>query len=179
VFYFPNKPIRIYDPQRFVGNLKPVGDWVAQPKWDGKRAMVSCDDHGQVSLSSREGRSWPKENWGWLVELKLPRPWFLDTELLRDGRIFVWDFAVLGGKALYREAYRSRLEILKGLAPCVKGSQSIEVIESVEAVSYQTLTARAGQASLEGVVWKNLNATDLWGPHSTTEVASQFKFRFK
>lgn len=156
------------------------GGWVCQPKWDGKRTEISCEN-GTVVLHSREGREWPQERWGWLADLPLPQPWFLDGELTRDNHIRVWDFAVLGGEVLYRTPYGDRLDRLGALLPDPQehGSQRIACIETRPLELCDGLLDRKEDPFLEGVVWKQLAATNMWGPHSTSKVSSQFKFRFQ
>jgi ATP-dependent DNA ligase len=178
-FYFPNKPVRVYNADRLVRRLSRQEGWIGQPKWDGKRAEIACED-GKVVLHSREGREWPQERWDWLADLPLPQPWFLDGELTRDNHIRVWDFAVLGGEVLYRTPYGDRLSRLEALlpSPLEQGGQSFACIETRPLEACGELLAREGDEFLEGVVWKRLDATDLWGPNSTSQVGSQFKFRF-
>lgn len=132
-------------------------------------------------MCSREGRPWGSKEWAWLAGLPLPQPWFLDSELLRDGRLFVWDFAVLAGVSRYRLPYHTRLNTLKEAltSPIENQGLVVSLIETMPAVQYQEILSREGSAHLEGFVWKDLNATDLWGPNSTSEVSSQLKFRFK
>lgn len=180
MFYFPNKPVRVYDPEKIVGVLNPLSSWIVQPKWDGKRVEIDCNAKGVVTLYGRQNQVF-KETWPWLADLDLPRPWFVDGELLRDGRIFVWDFAVLDGKPVFREPYGSRLARLQAALPGVKtqNNQTIACIETLPASAYKTLLGRAGAGGMEGIVLKHLAATNLWGPYSTSEVATQFKYRFK
>jgi len=179
-FYFPNKPIHVYDPVKLMTTMGPVQeDWIVQPKWNGKRVEIACNAEGQITLFGRQGQFF-KDRWPWLGELPLPRPWFLDGELLRDNRIFVWDAAVLDGKPVYKSAYAPRLDLLqeKIPKPLTNGSQTLECIQTMPARFYGALLRREGDPLLEGIVWKNLNATNLWGPYSTNQVSSMFKFRF-
>ena len=186
-FYFPNKPIMVYNPAKIVATLQAgTGDWIVQPKWNGKRVAIEClptkGKGCEVKLYSREGSEWYAETtaWQWLKTLPIPRPWYLDGELLRDGRIYVWDFAVLKGQPVYNTAYGPRLKCLQGMlpSPVVVEGKRIEVVETLPAASYEALLARKGSDLLEGLVWKELGAKNLWGPKATTNVASQFKYRF-
>lgn len=181
-FYFPNKPIRVYDPAKIVATLLAgSGQWVVQPKWNGKRVEIECPAKGDVKLFSREGSEWHLDDqWGWLKNLPIPRPWFLDGELLKNGRIYIWDFAVLKGQPVFSTAYGPRFKCLQKMLPAAveKGEHRIEVVESLPAGSYEALLARKGEELLEGLVWKDLGATNLWGPRTTTTVSSQFKYRF-
>lgn len=198
-FYFPNKPLHIYDPQKLMETLAPTQEhWIVQPKWNGKRVEIDCTKEGLVTLYGRQGQRFP-ERWPWLNALPLPRPWFLDGELLRDGRIYVWDVAVLGGKllavgparrrsqaplrSLIKRPYQERLNRLyRALGPTPfndsNSTQRLQLIETLPATAYKALLSREGDPMLEGIVWKNLQATNLWGPTSTSQVSSMFKLRF-
>jgi ATP-dependent DNA ligase len=178
-FFYPNKPTRVYTPDRVIPRLTNPAQWVVQPKWDGKRAEISCEA-GKVMLRSREGREWPDQRWGWLARLPLPQPWFLDGELTRDNYLHVWDYAVLGGELKFREPYQDRLERLQELLPklLVQENQTLVPIETRPATEYEEVLKREGDPHLEGVVWKNLQGTDFWGPWSTNTISSQLKFRF-
>jgi ATP-dependent DNA ligase len=176
MFFFPNKPIQIYSIEKLIPML---GDfWVTQPKWNGKRIEISCDE--KLTLFSRERRQWFLKEWDWLSELPLPKPWFIDGELLRDGRIYVWDYALIDGTQMFRSPYGPRLEQLQKALPqpLTHNGTTLECIESMPVTSYKEFLARQKDPMLEGIVWKNLKATDSWGPYSTTKVSSQFKFRF-
>jgi ATP-dependent DNA ligase len=178
VFIWPNKPLRIYDPSRVRGFATPT--WIAQPKWDGKRVEIDCSMDGVITLYGRQGQLFP-ERWPWLQELPLPRPWFLDGELLRDGRIFVWDFAIFAGRYAYRTQYGERLDTLQKAigSPVTRGGQTLACVETLQACDYETLLRRRGEPHLEGIVWKDRAATNLWGVTSTREVASCVKYRFE
>lgn len=179
MFVFPNKPIRVYTPNVLLGVLNPLDTWVVQPKWDGKRVEIAADAKGQITLYGRQGQRF-KESWPWLGDLDLPRPWFIDGELLRDGRIFVWDIALMGGTPVYQGHYGPRLARLAAAlpAPRTQNGQTIACIETLPCTAYQAILDRKGMPGLEGCVWKFLAAKNLWGPHTTSEVSSQFKFRF-
>ena len=178
-FIWPNKPIHIYNPWKLMGVLKPLSAWVVQPKWNGKRVEIACDEKGNITLYGRQGQKFP-ERWPWLSDIPLERPWFVDGELLRDKRIFVWDFALLGGKSVFKEPYESRLAHLVEKLPkaLTQDGQTVQCVETLPATSYEALLGREGDPFLEGIVWKNRAATDLWGVHSTSQVSSCFKFRF-
>lgn len=179
-FFYPNKPIRIYDPGRIL-KVMAADDWIVQPKWDGKRVEIACSDKGEIQLYSREASEWDSEDWQWLAELNLPRPWFLDGELLRDGRIFVWDIAMVRGTPVFHSEYRPRLKCLQETIPqpITRDGNSIACIETLRASDYEQLLHREGSDLLEGLVWKLLTAKNFWGPNATSEVNTQFKFRFK
>ncbi|HVI40633.1 MAG TPA: hypothetical protein VM577_08235 [Anaerovoracaceae bacterium] len=170
MFIFPNKPIRIYDIPKLVATL-PEDKWLVQPKWDGKRVHPFCDETGKVILFGRQGQTF-KEVKPELAKMDLPRPWFGDGELLRDGRIFLWDYAVLGGKEVFKTPYQERLTRLQSIV--MVGCQLVETLPTNQ---YQTILSRGKNNGLEGVVFKNKTATNLWGPFSTSEVSSQFKYR--
>lgn len=179
-FYYPNKPIRIYDPSRILKTM-PADEWIVQPKWDGKRVEIACSEKGEIQLYSREGSEWDSDDWQWLAELNLPRPWFADGELLKDGRIFVWDLAMVKGTAIFHTPYRPRLTCLQQTIPqpIVRGSKTIACVETLRASEYEQLLSRKGSDHLEGLVWKHAQAKNFWGPNSTSEVNTQFKYRFK
>ena len=182
IFAFPNKPIRFYDVQGFISSLKEE-DWISQPKWDGHRAEIVCDEAGKITVFSRNKTrlALAKNNWGWLNMLDIPRPWLLDAELLRDGRMITWDYAMINGQYGTIRPYLERLTKLEKMVPkkLTHGDHSIEVIETLPLNGYRKFLLKAGDPALEGFVLKNKMATDLWGPNSTKEVASQFKYRFK
>jgi hypothetical protein len=110
----------------------------------------------------------------------------LDGELLRDGRMIVWDFAFMGqaksGIPLYvcKEPYLPRLEALQKMIPkrLIKDRFSFEVIQSLPLKEYKSLLLKAGDKNLEGLVLKKKLATDLWGISATRDVDSQLKYRF-
>lgn len=180
-FCFPNKPIRIFTVDAVMGAIDQQ-TWVVQPKWNGHRALPSCDIDGKVKVFNRQGSALAlaKSNFAWLSMLDLPRPWALDAELLRDGRMIVWDFSTLGGNLRIREPYENRLKELQALLPrkISKDRFSIEMIETLPVTKYRNYMLRRGEPELEGFVLKNSQASDLWGPYSTSENASQFKLRF-
>lgn len=174
MFLFPNKPIRIYNVPQFLQNIN-LDDWIVQSKWDGKRVLPSCDERGRITLHGRQGQVFKDAGWSWLDQLPLPKPWLLDGELLRDGRMFVWDYAIFGGKKSYREPYFGRLKLLQTL-PC--GLGKFQIIETKSAVEYKSILAPGKANGLEGCVFKLKRATDLFGVTSTKETPSQYKYRF-
>lgn len=178
-FIYPNKPTRIYTPGKLLTALHKPENWIVQCKWDGKRVMIDCTALGAVTFWGREQQAWGP-GWGWLKDLPLERPWFLDGELLRDGRIIVWDFAIVGGQRCYKQPYGSRLAALRGIlpSPITQDGKQFSLAETLPATEYQQLLDRKGEPGLEGVVWKSLTATDLWGVTSTSTVGSCFKYRF-
>lgn len=155
--------------------------WVVQPKWDGKRVMVECSEVGKIRLYGRQNQEWKLGPWGFLNMLPLERPWFADGELLRSGKIILWDFAVLGGTHVYKDPYEGRLRLLQSKIPnpLRHGTEEVSVAETHPGTDYQTILSRKGQEHLEGCVWKRVSATNLWGVTSTSEVPTCFKFRFK
>lgn len=177
MFVWPNKPIRIYNIDKLLATL-PLENWICQPKWDGKRVEPWCDEDGKIVLYGRQGQVFP-EKWAWLESLPLERPWLLDGELLRDGRMIVWDYAIMGGSNEYRLPYSERLNLLKcRLQPKSIGNQSFSLIETYPAAEYERILNRVKGNQLEGIVFKSLGSTNLWGVHSTSEVGTQFKYRF-
>lgn len=174
MFFFPNKPIRIYDISKFLSNLD-CSKWICQPKIDGKRLLISVSAEDKVSFFGRQGQAWTGE-WNSLAKLPLPKPFFLDGELTRSGDISVWDAAVLGGKEVYKLPYRERWEIIRNL-PIV--SDNCRIFRPVQSVPCKDFKQIETVPNLEGYVFKNLDGTSFWGPYSTTTVSCQFKFRFK
>lgn len=181
MFIYPNKPVRFYDLKRMIaaGNDE---EWVLQPKWDGHRAIIDCSLDGGIIVNSRHGTplTLAKNNWQWLSILEIPRPWTLDGELTRDGRLIVWDFAVLGGVIYFPAPYRERLKFLKSAKSLnmKKGSQSVSVIEMVKPSEYKKFLLQRSDTALEGLVMKRLDARDFWSINATIDVGSQLKFRF-
>jgi len=178
MFFFPNKPIEIFNIEKLIPELGDLKNWVLQPKWNGKRIEIDCN--GKVRLFSREKREWFLPEWDWLSELPLAHPWFGDGELLRDGRIFVWDYALLAGERVFKTHYGPRLHHLEGSLsePVCRLGYTVSCVESFPATDYKRFLEQADDPMLEGIVWKNLQATNFWGPRSTTKVSSQFKYRF-
>jgi len=187
MFFFPNKPIQIYDPDKLLVLLRhQKNNWIVQPKWNGKRVEIACDNN-IIRMTSREGNYWSKESasWVWLRELPLPQPWFLDGEMLRDGRVYVWDYAVLGGQRTFKTPYKSRLKFLQTILPFqyIHSPQKLyktilAVTETLPITKYKKLLKRSNDKFIEGVVWKNLSGMNFWDLYKTGKVATQFKYRF-
>lgn len=179
-FCFPNKPLRFYNIEQLLSSVD-LNSWIVQPKWDGHRALPYCDINGKITVYNRYGKplQLAKNNFLWLSMLDLPRPWALDAELLRNGKMIAWDFSMLAGKLRIKEPYINRFSELQCISKKVsKDVYSFEVVESLPANNYRNYMLRRSEPELEGFVLKNLLATDMWGPYRTTENASQFKYRF-
>lgn len=146
---------------------------------DGKRVLIQCENN-KVTLFGRQGQKF-KEERPWLAKLPLPQPYLLDGELLRNGNIYIWDFAILGGEPQYQRPYQERWIQIFDLKPLEQNGQRFAVVQSLPASQYLDLLrpSMPDHSSIEGVVWKSPGATDLWGPYSTSEVASQIKWRRK
>lgn len=181
IFYYPNKPIQVYDPDKILSHFEDVSQWVSQPKLNGKRVEIYCKQN-KVTLFSRENRYWPVDslNWAWLRDVPLSQPWFLDGELLRDDRIVIWDFAVLAGQEVYKRPYNERLEALQIVLrrPLSRGRQTLALVETKPATAYREFLKLSSDPYMEGIVWKQLHATNFWGPNKTSKVATQFKYRY-
>jgi len=177
-FLYPNKPVRVWDPHIAAKHVG-IPSWVVQPKWDGSRVEVTVEDQ-RVRLMSREGREWDSTQWGWLASLPIPQPWYGDGELLRSGKIVLWDLAVLGGRSIFHQEYYPRLQTLQSLLPesVSVGAREVSVAQTLSGERYQELLTRVGEPHMEGIVWKDKTAKNLWGPNSTSEVGSQVKYRF-
>lgn len=182
MFYYPNKPIRIYDPAGVFASLS-ASDWIVQPKWNGKRIQPFCDKNGKLTLYNRHGTIFNREDkklhpiWDHLNSLPLPKPWFLDGELIGLNRIVVWDYALIGGVEEFRLPYQLRLEKLQEL---LINSICLELIETLPGKNFREIMLRGKnpESKLEGFVLKRLDAANLWGPNSTSENGNQLKFRF-
>lgn len=177
MFIYPNKPTRIYDVDTFASKLD--SSWIVQSKWDGKRCLPFCDIGGKITLYSRH-KTILRENCAWLSDLPINKAWLLDGEILRDGRIIVWDYAVIGGKSLYNTQYLTRIDHLKNLVRrgFNSAASKIEVIETLPASMYKVLLENK-DPMMEGLVFKNKYAEDFWGIYSTKEVYTQFKYRIR
>lgn len=179
-FIFPNKPNQIHNPGVVFQSID-LARWLAQPKWAGHRALPQCNRSGEITVYSRHGKPLTlaaKDNWQWLAMLiRLPRPWLLDGELCRDGNMVIWDVAIMGNRILANEPYEKRLKVLKEILPIpyAKGHQKIESIQTLEGKDWPLISKTE---KIEGVVWKDKSATDLWGIHSTKDVATQIKYLF-
>ena len=174
MFNFPNKPIKIRESILKTLNLD---EWIAQPKWNGHRCNPQYDGK-QLEVLSRHGTplTLAAGKWSHLVSLPLPRPWALDGELTRSGRLILWDWSLLDGKNGSDLAYHNRLDILSGFD--LSYTKGVELIETLPARDWRKIWARKGEPDLEGVVFKRKDARDLWGGTSTKEVAGQLKMRF-
>ena len=174
MFIYPNKPTRIYDVDSFASKLN--NDWIVQNKWNGKRCVPFCDLSNKVMLYSRHNTIL-RDSSAWLSELPISKPWILDGEILHDGKVIVWDCAMIGGNHLYNTTnYITRLEKLYSLIG--RGFNNLSVIETVPAHMYKSLLLNK-DPKMEGLVFKNKFAEDFWGVYSTKEVYTQFKYRIK
>lgn len=177
-FCYPNKPIRIYQIDKLLTTL-PIDKWIVQSKVDGKRVLPYCDNDGNITLYGRLNQKF-KETRPELAKLDLPRPWLADGELLRDGRIFLWDYAVVGGAEVFKLPYQERLTRLQSVFSLDADVDRVgcELIDTFPANQYQTILSRGKDDGLEGIVFKNKLATNMFGVTSTNEVPSMFKYRF-
>lgn len=179
-FIYPNKPNQVHQP-RVVFQSIDLARWLAQPKWAGHRALPQCNRAGEITVYSRHGQPLTlaaKDNWQWLAMLiDLPRPWLLDGELCRDGNLVIWDIGIMGNRIMAQEPYEKRLNALKNILPSpkTKGHQKVELIQTL---SGENWTQIMHTEKVEGVVWKEKTAKDLWGIHSTRDVGSQIKYLF-
>lgn len=172
----PNKPIRVYNPNII---LSTIFNWIAQNKYDGKRTIIACEND-QVILYGRLGQKF-KEKRPWLAGLSLPQPWLIDGELLRNGNIYAWDYAILAGRPQYHLPYLERWNLLKDLTPLEESGKRFAIVESRKADAYLELLEPGvpDHSLVEGVVWKSPSATNLWGLSSTSEIGTQIKWRLK
>lgn len=179
-FIFPNKPIQIHNPETVFQSIDRER-WLAQPKWAGHRALPQCNRSGEITVYSRHGKPLTlaaKDNWQWLAMLiRLPRPWLLDGELCRDGNLVIWDIGIMGNRIMQQEPYEKRIHALRDALPNpkTKGHQKIEVIETFDAENWPHIFK---SEKIEGVVFKNKQASDFWGIHSTKNVGTQIKYLF-
>lgn len=174
---YPNKPMLIYDIERFLESIDPK-DWIVQPKWDGHRALISCDSQGKIRILSRQLTPLTlaaKGNWGWVSMLPLPRPWVLDGELTLEGEIIIWDYAEMAGQDSLDTPYNDRLEFLAARLrkPFRKGSHSIALIQTYPVQQYKKIV----KPGIEGLVFKRRSARDFWNARRTNEVPSQLKWK--
>lgn len=177
MFYFPNKPVRIYDVEKFASSLDD--NWIVQQKWDGKRILPSFD--GRFCLFNRHGEVTKETSKFSFIRNLFNGNFLLDGEYLRDNRIIIWDYAILNSIEEYNLPYSHRLTKLQNLFSFLDKSLlvrdcNISLIETLPASRYKTLLSNPSRF-LEGLVFKNLNATNLWGVSSTKDVGSQVKFR--
>lgn len=180
MFLYPNKPIRFRTLDALVEAID-LRKWIVQPKWDGVRILIHCDLEGNVTAWSRHKRVLPESaELEFVRHLPLPRPFYLDGELIRKTkRIVIWDAAILGGRTMLQTAYEDRLQSLqKALAaPMIASGWRIEAIESYSGKEYKKLCLRRGE--LEGLVFKDPSCTGQnWGLSRTCEHPSQLKFLF-
>jgi ATP-dependent DNA ligase len=179
-FLFPNKPTRFHD-IKFPETLK-LEEWFAQPKWDGHRALILHDGR-KIKIYSRQGSLLTlAKGRGWepliaYVLKDLRAPWLLDGEMLRDAKkIIVWDYAYIGGDQFTQLPYEARFMKLLRLVPA---HGPLELIENFRGEQYREILRPPVDPNLEGFVLKRRNATNLWGLTSTSEVATQLKYRFR
>lgn len=154
-----------------TGALPQGPGWVAEPKMDGWRAVVEVSGYGKVTVCSRHGTNLT-DRFPELAVLSAYGPVVLDGELVvcgHDGRpdfyalgrqagerrkaeLAVFDVLALGDKSLVGRPYHLRREILEGLD--LPGCASPVPVDDVAA-----MWDAAGQAGLEGVVAKRVDAT--------------------
>lgn len=175
-YIWVNKPLRVYNP---LGILPKISGWTAQPKYDGKRVLIACENN-KVTLFGRQNQKF-KEERPWLAELPFVQPFLLDGELLRNGNIYFWDYAIMGGEAHYRKRYRERWKQIKDLQSVECGGHRFALVDVVVAKDYQKLMepSMSDFEAIEGCVFKNPDATDMFGIYSTSEVSSMIKYRIK
>jgi hypothetical protein len=135
---------------------------------------MDVDTAGTVKLYGRLGQRF-KETMPQLANLPYPKPFFLDGELMRNGNIACWDAAVWGGEEVWHCEYIDRYSKLRSH---LNASVNIEGFITVPSNAPEHYRSFVG-SDVEGYVFKNLRATNLWGPTSTSEVNGCFKFRFK
>jgi ATP-dependent DNA ligase len=182
-FIFPNKPVEIINP-KLLKKLN-LDDWIVQPKWNGHRAHPFLGEDGRCTVLSRHGTPLTRAkagDWGWLSQLPIAPQWQLDSEMTTSGSLIVWDYATMGGEDFARLPYEVRLKSLKALldVPMGCGGHFIHLIETLPASRFEEILARRGTLpDLEGIVFKKKGATDLWGGHSTREVPSMIKYKFR
>jgi len=175
-FVYPNKPVRVYDVPSIISKLS---GWIVQPKYDGRRVLIACENN-QITLYGRLYQKF-KELRPWLSNLPLPQPFLIDGELLRNGNIYIWDYAILGGEHEYRKPYIERWNKIKDLKPMEVNGNKFAVVDSLPAERYAELLdgSKPDHLAIEGCVLKSPAATDLWGIYSTAEVASMVKYRIR
>lgn len=174
MFYYPNKPVRIYDVDKFVETLDD--NWIAQPKLNGKR-VLPCFDQEKFSLFNRHGAACKETNHFSFLKKLIPGPFLLDGEYLRNGNIVIWDYAVLNGDEEYTTEYSYRLSKLSNLMKDIHHPK-FSMVNTMPAKFYPKILSEKSEF-LEGIVFKNLRAKNLWGIYSTNDVGSQVKFRLK
>lgn len=171
--------MRIHDIERFLAGVDPH-KWVVQPKYNGHRALPTCDKDGRVRVLSRHltPLTLAKDQWEWLAALPLPRPWQLDGELTPSGQMVVWDYSIMEGISGLTLRYCERLEILRDALhdEYIREGQSFSVVSFLPALKYQQILSLPDPA-IEGLVFKNLDATDFWSITATREVPGMVKFR--
>lgn len=175
MFVFPNKPILIHSPEILKREL--IRGWVAQPKWNGHRAVVVCSPSGKIEVMNRLGQPLARAAGGfkWLSMLDLPRPWVMDGELTAEGKLVIWDVVLSG---VYFGPYSERLPLLECVEARDHGLESVRRVEVYAGDNYKGILLRRSDKNLEGIVFKKLDATDLWSKGKTYECPSQVKYRW-
>ena len=172
---WPNKPTRFYN---LAAMLPKIKHWVVQNKYDGKRCLIQ--KLGQkITLFGRQYQKFSEQRPD-LVSLPLSGDWLLDGELLRNGQLYVWDAAILNGQLVFHRPYQERLAYLQAALSSVEQSHTaFQLVETRSITAYQHQVRAPHAEAIEGYVFKDPEARDLWGPHSTREVSSQLKYKFR
>lgn len=171
---WPNKPTRFYD---LTAMLPKIKHWVVQNKYDGKRCLIQKLDQ-KITLFGRQYQKFSEQRPD-LVSLPLPGNWLLDGELLRNGQLYVWDAAVLNSELVFHQPYQERLGRLQSALQSAASHSAFQLVETRPITAYQHQVGAPHAEAIEGYVFKDPEARDLWGPHSTREVSSQLKYKFR
>lgn len=177
VFLYPNKPVRFRTLDRLVESID-LNAWIVQPKWDGIRIFIAVEESGVTAWSRHKLKLSESKDLQFLADLKLPKPFCFDGELIRhESRIVLWDMPICG-ESMLTTLYTERVVEMRQHFPLVANGYKVECIETLPARQYKKLLLR--RAELEGLVFKNTTTrAENWGIYSTGEHPSQLKFIFE
>jgi hypothetical protein len=188
-FLYPNKPVLFHRLETLEAHID-LSKYLVQPKYNGDRAIVSCSKDGKVVVFSRLRRelNGTKGKFDYLADaVKLPKPWVLDGEWVKEKfGIYWWDVGMVGGKFVGGTPYKERFEKYEELVGRIQMPADHKmpflcrtIWAECDSKHYQAVKdiSIQGVSSLEGLVYKLKDATDLWGVSSTSERPSQLKWR--
>ena len=185
MFRFPDKPT----PSRpaVLAALRD-GEWLCQFKWDGWRTVVTLDDGGRLSFTSRDNKPIPissslsqrvAESF---LRSNVPQGTTLDAEWtgrragLGEGLVF-FDAIRLGGLDLYQWSAEHRFQALSEL-----GLNTVDGVSTVETTTsgYAEMFERSKSLPhTEGVVLKRLASRLVWSIRSCQDHPEWLKVKWR
>ena len=189
VFFYPPKPTYVPPESPILNTLEP-GKWIAEPKFDGKRALVLRGAGEEIKAWTREAR--PIMLPGSVREAVLATfpEWTLgDCEWIsKKARLFLLDLVALKGRFLADERLADRKLEAMNLVPkdsYLMGATLpnggiftlapwVPVENGEQLRQYYAERMAAGN---EGIVIKHLSSTYRWSPTGCTDVTDWLKLK--